>query len=435
MCNAHNHPPGCTCGFGGDGHLGSGDWQWSFQHSIGGTPAHWIHDDARFFDCGSWLEPSPCPRCGALVFFVRHNGGSMYFDELGWPWPKHACFDEDEVAEWVAATRAQNDQLAVVRRVLPRDDGKARLQLRRLGGSDTEAEYVHVPHASSWAGRVVLVRPIDGGGHTLLAAPLPRTVAEAWDTVATKLCECPGCDRRVVLHIDGAGTAMLFNGYTSRGALPTRLTRHRCALFASGGGEQQLRAMVMELRLSDPPPGLPENQDGYELRPALWRPVRLMGFAVGRTAFRHGWAGSSVAGSVPIGLVKVLTTTGLQVRLLAPLDVAERVPLHALAVFEYTRVYRAGSTHSMLTRFRVSRFSTVVDGLRRWETGLDFDGCVWCGRALESLHDWEVNTVGRPECATCKRMKSGLKSAQFYEMVRLIAANLGSSSPSTPEEE
>jgi hypothetical protein len=23
---------------------------------------------------------------------VRHNGGSVWFDELGWPWPVHACF-------------------------------------------------------------------------------------------------------------------------------------------------------------------------------------------------------------------------------------------------------------------------------------------------------------------------------------------------------
>jgi hypothetical protein len=26
---------------------------------------------------------------------VRHNGGSVWFDELGWPWPKHPCYEED----------------------------------------------------------------------------------------------------------------------------------------------------------------------------------------------------------------------------------------------------------------------------------------------------------------------------------------------------
>jgi hypothetical protein len=34
-----------------------------------------------------------CPRCPQMVYLVRHNGGSVWLDELGWPWPKHSCFD------------------------------------------------------------------------------------------------------------------------------------------------------------------------------------------------------------------------------------------------------------------------------------------------------------------------------------------------------
>jgi hypothetical protein len=29
------------------------------------------------------------------VFFVRHNGGSVWFDSFGWPWPKHPCHEEE----------------------------------------------------------------------------------------------------------------------------------------------------------------------------------------------------------------------------------------------------------------------------------------------------------------------------------------------------
>jgi len=29
------------------------------------------------------------------VYFVRHNGGSVWFDSLGKPWPKHSCFFDD----------------------------------------------------------------------------------------------------------------------------------------------------------------------------------------------------------------------------------------------------------------------------------------------------------------------------------------------------
>ena len=35
-----------------------------------------------------------CPICGVQVFFIRHNGGSVWVDELGWPWPKHDCFND-----------------------------------------------------------------------------------------------------------------------------------------------------------------------------------------------------------------------------------------------------------------------------------------------------------------------------------------------------
>lgn len=35
-----------------------------------------------------------CPKCDGEVFFLRHNGGSVWLDELGWPWPKHECFTE-----------------------------------------------------------------------------------------------------------------------------------------------------------------------------------------------------------------------------------------------------------------------------------------------------------------------------------------------------
>ena len=39
-----------------------------------------------------FCRPTVCQYCGADIFFVRHNGGSVWFDELGWPWPKHPCY-------------------------------------------------------------------------------------------------------------------------------------------------------------------------------------------------------------------------------------------------------------------------------------------------------------------------------------------------------
>ena len=34
-------------------------------------------------------HPTRCPRCNQPVFFLRNNGGSVWLEELGWPWPKH----------------------------------------------------------------------------------------------------------------------------------------------------------------------------------------------------------------------------------------------------------------------------------------------------------------------------------------------------------
>jgi hypothetical protein len=57
-----------------------------------------IHD--KFVSCvthASTAQPdschqTKCPYCGERVFFVRHNNGAVWFQELGKPWEKHPCF-------------------------------------------------------------------------------------------------------------------------------------------------------------------------------------------------------------------------------------------------------------------------------------------------------------------------------------------------------
>lgn len=43
----------------------------------------------------SYVNPNAhCPRCGVPVFFYQSpDGGRVFFDDLGWPWPKHPCTD------------------------------------------------------------------------------------------------------------------------------------------------------------------------------------------------------------------------------------------------------------------------------------------------------------------------------------------------------
>ena len=45
--------------------------------------------------CGEYRKkaiPVKCRKCSQMVYYVEHNGGSVWFDELGPPWPKHPCF-------------------------------------------------------------------------------------------------------------------------------------------------------------------------------------------------------------------------------------------------------------------------------------------------------------------------------------------------------
>ncbi len=97
MCNAWNHPPGCTCGWGGEGHLGgAAGGGFRYAEPIPAVQPFSCRDGALTsyrYESSEFCRPSTCPECGAEVFFIRHNGGSVWVDELGWPWPKHGCFD------------------------------------------------------------------------------------------------------------------------------------------------------------------------------------------------------------------------------------------------------------------------------------------------------------------------------------------------------
>ena len=52
-----------------------------------------------------------CPQCNnAHVFFVRHNGGSVWFDSVGWPWKKHKLvIQTDDAAVTLDGIVLKND--------------------------------------------------------------------------------------------------------------------------------------------------------------------------------------------------------------------------------------------------------------------------------------------------------------------------------------
>ena len=83
MCNAWNHSPGCTCGWGGHGTT-------SPSHSTLRLAASISPNLLTSYT----IPNASCPVCGTSVFFyVSPHGGRVFFDELGPPWPKHSCTD------------------------------------------------------------------------------------------------------------------------------------------------------------------------------------------------------------------------------------------------------------------------------------------------------------------------------------------------------
>lgn len=85
MCNAYNHSLGCNCGFGGD--TGDGcNWgdKWVLSKYLFRSSA-----------CEARTNKTRCWWCGELVFYHTNGyGDSVLFDELGYPWQVHACWQQ-----------------------------------------------------------------------------------------------------------------------------------------------------------------------------------------------------------------------------------------------------------------------------------------------------------------------------------------------------
>ena len=101
MCNAWNHPAGCTCGFGGVGHTGS---RGSGSSTSLNSAYWWVPPITHTYE--SYVIPNAsCPVCGASVFFYQSpDGGRVFFDELGSQWPKHPCTDNRSIPKKITHT-------------------------------------------------------------------------------------------------------------------------------------------------------------------------------------------------------------------------------------------------------------------------------------------------------------------------------------------
>ncbi len=93
------------------------------QEPVGRASSRWPVGHARC-DLGVALtHPTVCPLCGAIIFFhTNGNGDCVFFDDLGPPWPKHACLRSDDGVR--AASRSRElmrlvDLVAAPTRIAP----------------------------------------------------------------------------------------------------------------------------------------------------------------------------------------------------------------------------------------------------------------------------------------------------------------------------
>ena len=91
-CNAWNHAHDCDCGFGGQA-----AGVVSAEERAAASGLKWLGGHSPAFE--SFVIPNAlCPVCGERVFFYQsEDGGRVFFDHLGPPWPKHPCTDSSVV--------------------------------------------------------------------------------------------------------------------------------------------------------------------------------------------------------------------------------------------------------------------------------------------------------------------------------------------------
>ena len=148
-------------------HPGGGWHCGSWSEPSYSTPA------PRISRAGGWRErdftrPTHCPKCGDDVFFIRHNGGSVWVDELGCPWPKHGCFDKPTeptqmFSKWTAkSSRFTNPKLGIITE-LQEKVGLAEMiiEIRFTDSSRASLILRFTPPRSSLLGALVIVSTED----------------------------------------------------------------------------------------------------------------------------------------------------------------------------------------------------------------------------------------------------------------------------------
>ncbi len=102
FCNGNNHTDDCTCGFGGDYYVAN----WHFSLTSESQDGQLISYPS---DGNDFCRRTNCPECKEEVYFIRHNGGSVWIDPpCEWPWEKHRHCNSDSDSAVSAIASSQS---------------------------------------------------------------------------------------------------------------------------------------------------------------------------------------------------------------------------------------------------------------------------------------------------------------------------------------
>lgn len=156
-----------------------------------------------------------CPSCGEGVFFIRHNGGSVWIDPpLGPPWEKHPCMDGTlgrpgqtrsflvSSASLATYKRADGLIVGVVKEAETAFDGS--FTLINIETGEAENFYVMVKNKAGFlVGRLVIydadgatVKWLEDGLYSF-AVIAPVRVPKPYRSYQEGVLACPDCETRV----------------------------------------------------------------------------------------------------------------------------------------------------------------------------------------------------------------------------------------------
>jgi hypothetical protein len=173
----YGHSSDCTCGWCSGGNRGSRSYGPSLPAV--GTKSSWKCDD--------FCRSTSCPNCKETVYFVRYNGGSVWFDSLGKPWPKHACFPQDaggvRLHTRLAEPVEQGTRLfgVVTATEVTRLGEAGRIAFRCSDGREVEGEYETTLDFTQLPGSLVVLNEREPGQFAFQRVSPESAGVEAYD--------------------------------------------------------------------------------------------------------------------------------------------------------------------------------------------------------------------------------------------------------------